>query len=75
MAAALCVAHVRPPKLEERWWSTAFAFLLSAGACVVSRLEVEVEGVQSSNPRTGAVVPLTVLRAIKVRLASVVLGA
>ena len=71
--------------------------------CVVCRLEVEVEGVQSSNPRTGAVVPLTVslchdwhlgciltlslesarnivsckqvLRAIKVRLASVVLGA
>ena len=69
-------------------------------SCAVCRLEVEVEGVQSSNPRTGAVVPLTVsqvngwhlgcivplsrvprisceqvLRAIKVRLASVVLGA
>ena len=41
----------------------------------IGTLSVEVEGAQSANPRTGAVVPLTVLRAIQVRLGAVVLGA
>jgi hypothetical protein len=34
----------------------------------------QVEGRQSANPRTGAVVPLTVLRAIHQRLAPVLRG-
>lgn len=41
----------------------------------IGKLDVEVEGMQSANPRTGAVVPLTVLRAIKMRVAGIVLGA
>lgn len=41
----------------------------------IGKLDVEVEGMQSANPRTGAVVPLTVLRAIKMRVAAVALGA
>ena len=41
----------------------------------VGKLDVEVEGAQSANPRTGAVVPLTVLKAIKNSIGGLVLGA
>lgn len=41
----------------------------------IGKLDVQVEGLQSANPRTGAVVPLTVLRAIKMRVAGIALGA
>ena len=40
----------------------------------VGRMKVEVEGKQSANPRTGAMVPFSVLKAIKNHTQHLVVG-